>query len=278
MSNDFPSFAGLQYSGFTGKYYLPKVEPACFKEPYYLIPVQYDGAGQSFIVATLPDYPMSCDAVADNNGVYMVPTLDFDFPPGSNTLTVAAYLQATNQLELLALPNPNSSTRTREYYYIVTADGANQQIVDLPYFSDYLNTQNFNLTQNGVLLTPVADYSYAPNVLTIFAFLQTGDILGILPAAKLSIPAAAVPSFTIAVTSSGANQTFMNANLERYTKSSDAIVTLNGINLQPNTATVIADFSISSPNSAAPDVVQLNITPYIEQGSSITVLCNTQSC
>ena len=270
MNNDFSSFAGLEYSQFTGRYYAPKVEPACFKEPYNLLPVVASGAGQSFAIANLPDYPMSCDALMDNNGVYIVPTLDFDFTPGATLLSVSAYLQAGNLLELLASPNPNSSARAREYYYFVTDNGANQRIVGLPIFEDYTGTANFNVTQNGVLLTPVTDFSYITNVLTIFAYLQTDDIVGILPAAMLSVPTASVPSFTIAVTNSGAGQTFKNANFLRYTRSSDAIVTLNGLNLQPDVSPNAYDFSIATQT--------LTINPYVEQGSSITVLCNTQSC
>ena len=280
MDNDVP-FSGLQYSGFTGKYYAPTVEPACYKEPYYLIPVPTAASGQAFAIPTLRDYPMSCDALMDNNGVFLVPTLDFDFPIGSEILTVSAYLQTGNQLELLSSPNPASSVRTGEYYYIVSVDGANQQIAGLPIFPEYLNTQNFNITINGVLTVPRLDFEYESNVLTILAYLQAGDIVGILPAAQLSRAAESVPSVTFFVTQSGSFQTFIGDAIPRYLKSSDAIVTLNGINLQPSVSPNTSDFSITNPtlsSPGAPDVLQLFINPYIEQGSTITILCNTQSC
>ena len=280
MGNDVP-FSGLQYSGFTGSYYAPKAEPLCFKEPYYLLKITIDAAGQSFTVPTLTDYLMSCDAVMDYNGVYLVPTLDFDFPADSTLLVVSAYLEEDALLELLASPNPSSSVRTSEYYYIVDADGANQQLSNFRVFADYLNTQNFNLTLNGVLLTPLIDFSYVTDVLTIIAYMSVGDILGILPAAKLTRPSASVPAITFSVTQSGAFQNFADINIARYTRTSDAIVTLNGINLQPSVSPDVFDFSIANPTLSSPgkpDVLQLFITPYIELGSSITILCNTQSC
>jgi hypothetical protein len=238
------------------------------KLPYHLLSVTNSGTKELFAVDGLSDYMLSCDMIMDQNGIFYTPSYDYDFASTPGNIIVYGFLQSGDLLEILATTNPNSLSWARELYFFAQQSGANQAFNALFVLPDYSNTTNFNISKNGVLLEPGVDFNFSAGVLTFSAYLSMGDVIGIMPAAKLST-LAAVPSFNFDVPSSGSGQSFSNSLLTNYTTTSDALVTLNGVNLQPDTLNTTADFAIFGSN--------LTIHPYISSGSFITVLCAAKS-
>lgn len=244
--------------------------PANWKQQYYAIPIDSAGSEQGFQIPNLrTNYDMECDALLQFNGVFLHPN-DYAFIVNDLDVNFVLHFFCTpsDWVSFEPILSAKQPWWLQEFYWDIENSGANQIYFDrsLSKGRDTRTNFNTNLSKNGVLMSPLEDYSYQEGVgITISAYLLAGDTVGILPTCAGRLTGTPlVPIMQFSTTKNAANQTFINPLLAQYVRSDDLILVKDGVVLQPTT-----DYALAGST--------LTVNAYMRAFTELIVLANARS-
>ena len=240
--------------------------PTCWKEDYEAINVVAAGANQRFTVASAVDYPVNCDALVQLNGV-IFDYQDFHFVTSPGNTQIDAYLNIGDYLSFNAITNSTFAYWMPEFYWTVPESGAGQTFTSptlLP-FAGARDITNTNISVNGVILEPLADYDYADTTITFSCYLNANDVVGILPTCVANYAGTPLVPIISLIIANGTRNGFNDNLLSNYTAANQLIISLNGVLMEPTVDYTHNNnritFAAAKPNNGDVIVVLANSRP-----------------